>query len=151
MKAIETTYAGVRFRSRLEARLAVFFDALSIKWEYEPEAFILSDGRGYMPDFWIINDVTAEWNGGGAFVEVKPNEQAPGLDRARLFRSEIYRDHGYNTFVVFGAPSENHGFSMPYCDPEQWIPPYVFGEYDFRRFCAATAAARAHWFWSPAP
>ena len=37
--AIETRYAGCRFRSRLESRWAVFFDTLGIKWEYEPQGF----------------------------------------------------------------------------------------------------------------
>ena len=32
MKAIETEYNGYRFRSRLEARWAVFFDALGIEY-----------------------------------------------------------------------------------------------------------------------
>ncbi len=41
MKPIETKYKGCRFRSRLEARWAVFFDALGIKWRYEPEGFIM--------------------------------------------------------------------------------------------------------------
>ena len=35
MKAIETEYNCYKFRSRLEARWAVFFDALG--WEYEYE------------------------------------------------------------------------------------------------------------------
>ncbi len=35
MKPIETIYNGFRFRSRLEARWAVFFDAVEIKYEYE--------------------------------------------------------------------------------------------------------------------
>lgn len=39
IQAIETQYAGCRFRSRLEARWAVFFDTLDIRWEYEPEGF----------------------------------------------------------------------------------------------------------------
>lgn len=39
IKAIQTRYKGYNFRSRLEARWAVFFDALGIKWEYEPEGF----------------------------------------------------------------------------------------------------------------
>jgi hypothetical protein len=38
IKAIETKYKDYRFRSRLEARWAVFFDALGVKWEYEKEA-----------------------------------------------------------------------------------------------------------------
>ena len=33
MKSIETTYSGFIFRSRLEARWAVFFDALAIEWQ----------------------------------------------------------------------------------------------------------------------
>ncbi len=41
MRPIETKYKGCRFRSRLEARWAVFFDALGIKWRYEPEGFIM--------------------------------------------------------------------------------------------------------------
>ncbi len=44
--AIPTTYAGVNFRSRLEARWAAMFDLLGWKWEYEP-----LDLDGYIPDF----------------------------------------------------------------------------------------------------
>jgi hypothetical protein len=50
--AIETEYAGCRFRSRLEARWAVFFDRLNIRWQYEPEGFETPDGR-YLPDFYL--------------------------------------------------------------------------------------------------
>lgn len=49
-QAIPTRYAGYHFRSRLEARWAVFFDALGWEWEYEPEGFDLPSGR-YLPDF----------------------------------------------------------------------------------------------------
>jgi hypothetical protein len=52
IKAIETVYDGYRFRSRLEARWAVFFNALGIKYEYEKEGFDL-DGTWYLPDFWL--------------------------------------------------------------------------------------------------
>lgn len=55
MKAIETYYNGYRFRSRLEARWAVFFDTLGIRYEYEPEGFILSDGTRYLPDFYLLD------------------------------------------------------------------------------------------------
>src|SRR5258708_11826755 len=49
---IETAYNGYRFRSRLEARWAVFFDALGLEWEYEKEGFDLPSGS-YLPDFWL--------------------------------------------------------------------------------------------------
>ena len=53
IKPIETQYKGYRFRSRLEARWAVFFDYLEIKWLYEPEGFDLGDGLYYLPDFYL--------------------------------------------------------------------------------------------------
>ena len=54
MKPIETIYNGYRFRSRLEARWAVFFDAMGIKYEYESEGFVFDDGTKYLPDFMIF-------------------------------------------------------------------------------------------------
>lgn len=53
IKAIKTTYKGYRFRSRLEARWAVFFDALGIEWQYEAEGYNLGDAGWYLPDFWL--------------------------------------------------------------------------------------------------
>lgn len=55
-KAIETHYNGYRFRSRLEARWAVIFDALGIKYQYEPEGFEVDIGEKvirYLPDFYL--------------------------------------------------------------------------------------------------
>lgn len=49
---LETPYHGCQFRSRTEARWAVFFDSLSIPWEYEKEGYDL-DGVWYLPDFWL--------------------------------------------------------------------------------------------------
>ncbi len=53
IKAIETKYNGYLFRSRLEARWAVFFDVAGIKYEYEPEGYELEDGTRYLPDFYL--------------------------------------------------------------------------------------------------
>lgn len=52
-KAIETIYGGYRFRSRLEARWAVFFDTVGLPFDYEKEGFVLDDGTKYLPDFWL--------------------------------------------------------------------------------------------------
>ncbi len=52
IKAIETRYKGCRFRSRTEARWAVFLDALDIPWEYEKEGYELPGGW-YLPDFFF--------------------------------------------------------------------------------------------------
>lgn len=65
MTAIPTTYASVRFRSRLEARWAAFFDLLEWDWDYEP-----LDLCGYIPDF-IVD--AKKWQFPDPFlVEVKP-------------------------------------------------------------------------------
>jgi len=39
LEAIETHYRRYRFRSRMEARWAVFMDQMGIPYVYEPEAF----------------------------------------------------------------------------------------------------------------
>jgi len=73
MKPIETRYKGYRFRSRLEARVAVYLDAIGWRWEYEPEGYEL-DGYRYLPDFRISWDAEG---GGQCWIEVKavePNE-----------------------------------------------------------------------------
>jgi hypothetical protein len=66
IKPIETHYAGHRFRSRLEARWAVFFDHVGARWEYEPQGFVVND-RPYLPDFRLIDC--------GTYVEVKGCEE----------------------------------------------------------------------------
>lgn len=50
---IPTRYKGYHFRSRLEARWAVFFDRLALGWEYEPQGYVL-DGTPYLPDFKLV-------------------------------------------------------------------------------------------------
>jgi hypothetical protein len=69
IKPIETRYKGYRFRSRLEARWAVFFDALGIDYQYEPQGFIVGyDHRPYLPDFLL-----PKYN---LYCEVKPTPEA---------------------------------------------------------------------------
>lgn len=59
--AIETRYKGYRFRSRVEARWAVYFDSLGIYWDYEVQGFDLTKAPvagaielgAYLPDFWL--------------------------------------------------------------------------------------------------
>lgn len=64
IKTIPTLYDGITFRSRLEARWAVFFNLLEIKWFYEYEGYQLEAGW-YLPDFWLPNQQM--------FMEIKPN------------------------------------------------------------------------------
>lgn len=75
IKAIETSYKGYRFRSRLEARWAVFFDALDIEFQYEPEGFE-KDGQRYLPDFYLPQSKV--------WVEVKGSDELLRHDVPRL-------------------------------------------------------------------
>lgn len=76
LKPIETQYRGYRFRSRLEARWAVFFDALGIKWEYETEGYDLGEAGWYLPDFWLPEI--------GWFVEVKPTGEITDKEQQKI-------------------------------------------------------------------
>lgn len=87
IQAIETVYNDYKFRSRLEARWAVVFDALNLNWEYEPEGFILPDGTWYLPDFYLRD---ANW-----FVEVK-------ADRP-LSDEELNKVHQLDDMVMDGG------------------------------------------------
>lgn len=61
---IETVYKGYRFRSRLEARWAVFFDAMGMPYQYEKEGYDLKEAGWYLPDFWLPEQ--------NCFIEIRP-------------------------------------------------------------------------------
>lgn len=63
IRSIWTTYKGITYRSRAEARWAVFFDKMGIEAAYEPEGFVLPSGACYLPDFYLP--------GYDTYVEVK--------------------------------------------------------------------------------
>ena len=52
-QAQKTTYNGIEFRSKLEAKTAQALDNLGIEYEYEPQGYQLSNGMWYRPDFWL--------------------------------------------------------------------------------------------------
>jgi hypothetical protein len=156
-RAIETVYRGYRFRSRLEARWAVFFDRIGHEWEYEPEGFELPSGR-YLPDFRIKDfDV---------YVEIKPKEPEA---REMALQRDMY-DAGADLLILWGSDPadifsqwkwpDHNGHPR---DPRKWIwptegkiygmkfPPVIRGKLAFfiatfcfnqRRTYAACVAAR---------
>lgn len=110
IKPIETEYKGYRFRSRLEARWAVFFDACGVKWEYEPEGFDLGDGLYYLPDFLLHNVYTYHGRDDGVYfdydnlwVEVKGN--LTELDEVKLYKFADLADN--STLVLGNIPDGN--------------------------------------------
>lgn len=93
LKAIETKHKGYRFRSRLEARWTVFFDALGIKWQYESEGFDLDEVGRYLPDFWLPQ--VHSW------AEVKP-ETFTYTELRRC--SALQKATGYDVVLLDGPP-----------------------------------------------
>jgi len=93
IKAIETHYKGYRFRSRLEARWAVFFDALGIEWQYEPEGYNI-DGAYYLPDFYLTDYKL--------LVEIKPEPQP--IEIIHKLEKLAY-EHAIILFI--GLPNQN--------------------------------------------
>lgn len=102
MKAIETVYNGYTFRSRLEARWAVFFDALGVKYEYEPEGYDLEGVGWYLPDFYLPYSYARDNK--GFFLEIKGNtEQAEeDEDKCNALAYQIDTD----VILAAGQPSE---------------------------------------------
>jgi hypothetical protein len=95
---IETLYEGCRFRSRLEARWAVFFDTLGLKWRYEPEGFSIDWAVNYLPDF-LVDDV--------GWIEIKPNTETDNRkwEAFCLAYQELDGFHAYKLTGDIPSPS----------------------------------------------
>lgn len=106
MEAIPTFYRNTRFRSRLEARWAMFFDAVGIDWEYERQGFT-ADGICYLPDFWLPN-VRHRGTEGGVHFEVKPG--APNAAEEAKARMVAYGSQ--RPVVITAQPPKNGQFEF---------------------------------------
>ena len=100
IKPIETVYNGYKFRSRLEARWAVFFDAAKIRYEYEPEGYEYN-GERYLPDFYLPDF--------DAHVEVKSNR--PGIEKDILRCIKMIHWGGPIKTIIFlgNVPGDSDG------------------------------------------
>ncbi len=107
LKPIETLHNGVRYRSRLEARWAIFFETLGAKFFFEHEGFELPSGR-YVPDFWFPEMRT--------FVEIKAEGMDSAYDEQR--RAELASASGCDVILFDGEP----GYWGD--DPYQCVPPH---------------------------
>lgn len=117
MKAIETIWKGYRFRSRTEARWAVFLEAQGIEFEYEPEGVILPSGP-YLPDF-RMTGFPRKMPGGfehqDVWLEVKGTEPT---DEERNKCVELSAETG--ALVLLAVRSPEPVFQIYMFDP--WFP-----------------------------
>lgn len=141
IKAIDTIYRGYKFRSRLEARWAVFLDRVGLQWEYEFEGFALPSGY-YLPDFYFPRD---HW-----WLEVKPPREIPfgrtGQSREYQLADDLAHMHGWADTVVVIA------YGDPIRALRAWgnlsaaglkFPPDEFRKHSARRDEAMLAARQA--------
>lgn len=99
-----TVYGGVQFRSRTEARWAIFFDCLELKWQYEPRKFRTPHG-GYVPDFYI-RARRPYW------LEIKgPEPEERDYLRARYVEQET---HSKLRFLVGSVPDVSIDGTLPH-------------------------------------
>jgi len=92
-RAKETSYKGVQFRSRIEARWATVLDGLGVVWQYERQGFVLGT-LSYLPDLYL-----PQIGASGVWLEIKgekPSDQE--LEKADLLalytRKPVYVQWG---------------------------------------------------------
>lgn len=118
--SVPTTYGGVRFRSRLEARWAAFYDLLGWRWDYEPLDLAhtrltrrdVKPGNmplGHTPDFCVRRATTL---GTAILVEVKASLD---LTCDRLTRARERLDDAWpgRALVVGAVPFREHDRYSP--------------------------------------
>ncbi|WP_428569006.1 MAG: hypothetical protein ACP59X_10380 [Solidesulfovibrio sp. DCME] len=106
LPSIKTRYGDYHFKSKLEARWAVFMDLLGVSYEYEKYQGIVSVNffeYAYMPDF-FLNDIEL-------FLEIKPRKPVESeLNKAAAWAN----DAGDVVFFYNLAP--DNGIRMIGCE-----------------------------------
>lgn len=101
IQSIPTQYRGELFRSRLEADWAATLDHYQITWEYEPDAYEISGGTKYLPDFSLPHQrVWLEVKGPHDDNIDKAIEFQRTLDERDKFKWDFEKE-----LVVIGRPS----------------------------------------------
>ena len=129
IKPIETYYKGYRFRSRLEAKWAVFFDTLGIKWEYEAEGVDLGNGLYYLPDFYLP-DSKQFFEVKGVMNDVDQDKVNALIDKGYSV-TVGYSDGKFVSCDLFGEETDGKRIFVPAQD-QSWLGKcYSCGKYFF--------------------
>jgi hypothetical protein len=152
IRAIETKYNGFRFRSRLEARWAVFLDALGVRYEYEPEGFELPSGARYLPDFRVRCRGTRGHRDGPPFdlyIEVKGRMTERDAARIREFAGARPGGAENPTLVVGAIPPERGATDADACGSyagDAGVCPFNYATVDGDDFAAFPAAHHGRFY-----
>jgi len=112
MNVLETKYNGILFRSRLEARWAIAFDRMGLRWNYEPEGFDLGKLGKYLPDFFFPEQRDCE----RMWVEIKPEIEEGSAEPPEGSWEKIagvVRRTNADGFILCGSPSRLYGTEHP--------------------------------------
>lgn len=103
-RVLPTRYDGVLYRSRQEARYALFFSKLGLPFRYETEGWRVKGGTCYLPDFYFpTQEDEVERTKKGmreCYLEIKPNE--PTLEEA-LKAEWLAQASGIPVYVFYGS------------------------------------------------
>ena len=97
---LPTQHNGITYRSRLEAKWAVFYSTLNIQFQYEPDGYNLG-GIWYLPDFFLPKQQ--------CFIEIKPTYPTDA-EETKLSQLSIFTQK--RCFLFFG------GVSIPFEYPD---------------------------------
>ena len=133
MSGIETFREGVTFRSRLEARWAMFFNLIQWRWTYEP-----FDADGYIPDFLVHGDRPL-------LVEVKPAATLKELETHGKRLERALRDWNHDVLLVGVSPQldENPIYPLAGVMLEREDEGFVLDEARWHR-CLACSRTSVH-------
>jgi len=95
VESIPTFFDGWKFRSRTEARWAVFFKETKTDYIYEAEGYEIEDSVWYLPDFYLTKH--------DSFVEIKGVE--PSAEEYSKCRN-LCKLTEKSVFLVWGVPGD---------------------------------------------
>lgn len=112
---METRYRGLLFRSRIEARWALFYNKIGVPYQYEAEGYDLN-GTRYLPDFWMPRQ--------NCFIEIKGaeptlEEQCKAALLAQLSKKQVF---------IFGSLPGIATYGLMGGSGEEWQPLTFFPE-----------------------
>jgi hypothetical protein len=103
-------------QTAVEAKWAIFFDTLTIPYEYEPQDFVLGDLGRYLPDFrlpkmgtWLAQDGHFVWGERDVWVEIK--NDFPNIEE-RSKAQALANQTGQDVWIFKGSE-----FKPPWLDP----------------------------------
>lgn len=127
VNAIETRYNGYRFRSRLEARWAIFFDQMEVPYLFESEGFEMG-GAKYLPDFRLPNGLKTYGESeylSNVWAEVKPSLTLEPQDKQKI---ALFVQQTDNVILILSGdpePGAELRLIAHKAKGGEWFTPYV--------------------------